>query len=205
MSSKHRTRNCERNGTRSHKAHFSAPILGVFEKLNNLLAGVFREVAFAETRVEHIVPISKHVQIDIVLSKINFAFMLVQPIRSVIEYAETVRHLRSRTPDADIEAQLAQAIRDQIFDQHDAHARFQNPFNLLGTTITFGLFADIYHRFSDQVRNERRVGNTCRLSSGNNVDVTQSDVGLRLLTELSHNIITLVGKRKDFTAIDVDW
>jgi hypothetical protein len=62
---------------RSHKAHFPAPILGVFEKINNLLAGAFREVAFAEARVEHIVLISEHVQRNVIFCEIVSSLMLI--------------------------------------------------------------------------------------------------------------------------------
>ena len=65
---------------RSHEAHFSAPILGVFEKINNLLAGAFREVAFAEARVEHIVPISEHVQGNVIFCQIVSPLVLIQPV-----------------------------------------------------------------------------------------------------------------------------
>lgn len=65
---------------RSHKAHFSAPILGVFEKINNLLAGGFREIAFAEARVEHIVPISEDVQGNVIFCQIVSPLVLIQPV-----------------------------------------------------------------------------------------------------------------------------
>ena len=92
---------------RSYKAHLAPPILRVVKKIDNLLAGIFREVAFAETGIEYVVPIGKHVQADVILRQIIPALMLLQTVRGIIKNTQTVRHLRSRRTDADIEPQLA--------------------------------------------------------------------------------------------------
>jgi hypothetical protein len=42
-----------------------------------MLARLLREIAFAETGVQHIVPIREHLQIDVILCQIVSALMLI--------------------------------------------------------------------------------------------------------------------------------
>src|ERR1700757_3599363 len=98
----------------SHEAHFPSPVFRIFEKLDDLLAGVFGEVALAKTRVEDIVPIGEHVQADIILRQIVSPLVLVQTLRSIVEDAQAVGHFRASRANADIEAQLAESVGDKV-------------------------------------------------------------------------------------------
>src|SRR5262245_66503917 len=152
----------------------------VVEEVDNLFAGIFREIAFAEARVEYIVPIGKHLQTDVVFCQIVPAFMLVQTLRGVVEDTQAVGHLRSRRSNTDVEAELAQPIRDEVFNQQHSLTRFENPFYLFRATVSFGLLTDIDHRLLDEIRDKGGIRDTRSLSSRNDIDVSQADCGFYL-------------------------
>src|SRR5574341_554576 len=105
-------------------------------------------------------------------------------------------HLRSRAADTDIEAQLAQPIRDQVLDQQHSLSCFQNSFDLLCTAVPLWLLADIDHRLFDQMGYERRVWNPCGFAARHDVDVVQSDLGLSLLRQSGDDKLAFRRKRK---------
>src|SRR5919108_4619400 len=170
-------RNCENCSARrhSHESHLAAPIFRVIEEVDNLFAGIFRKIAFAEACVEYIVPIGKHLQANVVLCQIVPALMLVQTLRSVIEDTQAIGHLRSRCANTDVEAELAQPICDKVFNQQHPLPRFENPFYLFGATVALGLLTDIDHRLLDEMRDKRGIRDTRGLSSRNYIDVGQAN------------------------------
>ena len=138
------------------------------------------------------------------LARIDFAFVLVQSIRRVIEDAETTGHFRSGAADADIEPQLAQAIRDQIFDQHDSLARLQNTLDLFRAAVTFGLFPDIDHRLFEQMRNKRGVGMPAVCAAGEQRRSCRVRYRSRLFSQCRDDVFALRRERQKFAAVDIN-
>src|SRR5229473_710489 len=95
------TRNCKRD-PRLHEAHLPSPILGVLEKIENLLALIGSEVVLTRAGVQDIVPIGESDQLNFMLRQIFLSLMQAKPIRGVVENTQTVGHLGSCPANADI-------------------------------------------------------------------------------------------------------
>src|SRR6185503_9267290 len=173
------------------KSHLVAPVLRILEKIDDLLTRFFTEIALAQAGIQDVIPIGEHMQCDIVFRQIQLSFVLVQTIRSIIKDTQTVRHPGARASYADIETQLAETVRYQVFHQHHALARLQNPFDLFGATITFRLFANINHRFLDQMRHERGVRDACGFTARDHIEFVQTDIDLRLVCQCIDDELTV--------------
>src|SRR5689334_11863640 len=150
------------------------------------------------------VPISQRVRCDAVLGEVHFAFVQVELVRAVLENAEAIRHLRSGPADADVEAELAHAVGDEIFDQQDALVRFEDAFDLLRAAVALGLLTDVDHRLAELLRYERGVGNARGLAAGDDVDLVAADRRVGLPRHLDNDRLALLGKRQQAAAIDID-
>src|SRR5918992_2282588 len=117
--------------------------------------------------------------------------MQVEPVGSIIEYAQAMRHFRPSPTYTDIEAKFAEPISDQVFDQQYLLAGLQNAFYLSSPTIPLRLFADVNHRLFDDMGHKGSIGNAGRLASGDDVDFVHTYIGLNHSRQCGNDVFTL--------------
>src|SRR5918993_2913464 len=117
--------------------------------------------------------------------------MLVKPVGSISKYTQAVRHLRPGAAYTDVKAKLAEPIGHQIFDKEYLLAGIENAFDLFRPTVTFRLFANINHRFFDQMGNKRSVRNAGGLASGDDVDFVGAYIRFNHSGQCGNDVFTL--------------
>src|SRR5213594_1337724 len=142
------------------------------------------------------VPIGERMEPDAVLAQTLLSLVEVETVRAILENAEALGDLGTGGADTDVEAQLAHAIGDEIFDQQNPLVRFENAFDLPGAAVTLGLFADVDHRLLELLRHESGVRYAGGLSAGDDVDRIESDLRLGFFRHLGDDLLAHLGKRE---------
>src|ERR1051326_448753 len=186
------------------ESHFAAPVFGVFEKIENLPRRVVAEIFFTAAGSQDVGPIGEGMRLDAVLGQVLFPLMQIEVVRAVFEDAQAMRDLRARGADADVEAELAHAVGDEVFDQQDALVGVENTLDLLRAAVAFGLLTDVDHRLAELLRDERGVGDSRGLAAGDDVDRLAADRGFGLARHLGDDRFALLGEREEPAAVDVD-